>query len=107
MSSLLRTPTASKAFDAEFEEGINAWAGINVEAFQQEDIGLETNFLREFTREKVRGRAAKVKKRKDAGADEIVNEFIIDGGEKMTTVECSIIASGKTDTHPRGGEKEY
>ena len=81
----LRTPTANETFGADFEKEINAWAEANVHASGREDSG-SGGIQREFTREEVKKCVAKLKNRKAAGADHIVNEFKKHGGEGMLTV---------------------
>ena len=64
---------------------INAWAEVNVEASKREDSG-SIGLQREFARDEVKECVAKLKNRKAAGADEIVNEFLKYGGEGMITM---------------------
>ena len=56
----------------------NAWAEANVDASEREDSGSE-GLQGEFTREEVNKCVAKLENRKAAGADQIVNEFMIQG----------------------------
>ena len=81
---------------------------MNVEASKREDSG-SIGLQREFTRDEVKECVAKLKNRKAAGADGIVNEFLKYGGEGMITkmvLFCCTTGSGKASTHPRDGEKE-
>ena len=56
-----------------------------VDASEKEDSGSE-GLQREFTKEEIKKCVAKLKNRKAAGADQIVNEFIKYGGEGMITM---------------------
>lgn len=59
----------------QFETGTNAWAEANVKASKRQESGSK-GLRREFTREQVTESVAKLKYRKAAGIDEMVNEFI-------------------------------
>ena len=101
----LGTPTAKETFDAEFEKEINAWAEANVGASEREEHGSDG--LQRVTREDVNKCVAKLKNRKAAGANKIVNAFM-NTGEKacLPLWLCCIIGYGRTSTRPRGGEME-
>ena len=58
---------------------------MNVEASKREDSS-SIELQREFTRDEVKDCVAKLKNRKAAGADGIVNEFLEYGGEGMITM---------------------
>ena len=62
----LGSPTANKTFDAEFEKEVNTWAEANVGASEREDRG-SGGLEREFTKEEIKKRVAKLKNRKAAG----------------------------------------
>ena len=76
----LGTPAANETFNAEFDKKINVWAEANVGTSEREDHGSDGS-QREFTREQVKQCVAKLKNRRAAGADKIVNEFTKYGGE--------------------------
>ena len=100
----LGTPRTNKYFDAEFEKEINGWAQDNVDASEREESS--TGLQRGIAREEVKKGVAKLKDRKAAGADEIVNEFVNYGGEGMLTMMAiSYNWIWKTTTRLRGGEK--
>ena len=67
------------------EKEINACADANVDASEKEDSGTE-GLQREFAREEVKKCVAKLKNRKAAGADPIVNELMKYVGEQMLTM---------------------
>ena len=69
------TPTDNKTFDAELDKEINSWAEANVGASEREDRGSD-GLQREFTRQEANKCVAKLKNRKAAGADKIVNELM-------------------------------
>ena len=78
----LGTPTTNDNFDSEFEKEINSWAEENVERSRRERSDID-GLQGEFTREEVEDCVAKLRNRKAAGADGIVNELLKQGGEGM------------------------
>ena len=81
----LGTPKSNAKFDAEFENEINAWAEMNAEASKRE-YSSSNALQREFTRDEVKECVAKLKNRKAAGAEGVVNELLKYGGEGMITM---------------------
>ena len=84
----LGTPTADETFDADFEMGINAWAEANLTCTRKGRHWFRRVVQREFTREEVKKCVLilRIKDRKTAGADQIVNEFLNFRGQGMRTM---------------------
>ena len=59
----------------EFAKGINKWANAKEEESKRDNSG-SNELQREFASDEVKECVAKLKHRKAAGADEIVNEFV-------------------------------
>ena len=80
------TPTTNETFDAEFEKEIDAWVQANVGASERERSSGSYRLQRECTREEVNKCIGKLKNRKAAGADQIVNDCMKYGGEGIITI---------------------